>query len=132
MKRACIQVYFLTTGKRRTYFLSIKKESRQLKKNCQYRYYGKTFEKVIFDTMYRHFTDNKLLTPNQSGFRPVHSTVNQLLYITHQTYTALEDFPSHETRAVFTNISRAFDKVWHKGLVFKLKTYDISGPLAWP
>ena len=27
------------------------------------------------------------------------------------------------------DISKAFDKVWHEGLVFKLKTYGISGPL---
>ena len=110
-----------------------KKESRQLKKN--YRpisllpVCGKIFEKVIFDTMYRHFTDNQLLTPNQSGFRPGDSTINQLLYITQKIYTAFEEFPSRETRAVFLDISKAFDKVWYEGLVFKLKTYGISGPL---
>ena len=98
-----------------------KKESRQLKKN--YRpisllpVCGKIFEKVIFDTMYRHFTDNQLLTPNQSGFRPGDSTINQLLYITQKIYIAFEEFPSGETRAVFLDISKAFDKVWHEGLV---------------
>ena len=44
-------------------------------------------------------------------------------------YIASEDFPSRETRAVFLDISKAFDKVWHEGLVFKLKTYGISGTL---
>ena len=62
-----------------------KKESRQLKKNYRlislFPVCGKIFEKVIFDTMYRRFTDNQLLTPNQSGFRPGDSTINQLLYI---------------------------------------------------
>ena len=112
-----------------------KKESRQLKKN--YRpisllpVCGKIFEKVIFDTMYRHFTDNQLLTPNQSDFRTAagDSTINQLLYITQKIYTAFEDFPSREIRAVFLDISKPFDKVWHEGLVFKLKTYGISGPI---
>ena len=110
-----------------------KKESRQLKEN--YRpisllpVCGKIFEKVIFDTMYRHFTDNQLLTPNQSGFRPGDSTINQLLYITQKIYTTFEEFPSRETRAVFLDISKAFYKVWHEGLAFKLKTYGISGPL---
>ena len=79
--------------------------------------------------MDRHFTDNQLLTPNQSGFRPDDSTINQLLYITQKIYAAFEDFPSRETHAVFLDISKAFDKVWHEGLVFKLKTYGISGPL---
>ena len=79
--------------------------------------------------MYRHFTDNQLLTPNQSGFRPDDSTINQLLYITPKIYVTSEDFPLHETRSVFLDISKAFDKVWHEGLVFKLKPYGISGPL---
>ena len=29
--------------------------------------------------------------------------------------------PSRETRAVFLDISKAFDKVWHEGILFKLK-----------
>ena len=87
------------------------------------------YEKLIFDVMYEHINDNKLLTPNQSGFRQDDSTVNQLLYITHQIYIAFEEYPARETRVVFLYISKAFDKVWHDGLVFKLKTYGIMGPL---
>ena len=80
--------------------------------------------------MYTHFTiDNQLLTQNQSDFRPGDSTINQLSYITQKIYNAFEDFPSRETRAVFLDISKAFHKVWHESLVFKLKTYGISGPL---
>ena len=70
-----------------------------------------------------------LPTISQSGFRLGDSTISQLLYITQKIYTAFEDFPSRESRAVFLDISKAFDKVWHEGLVFKLKTYGISGPL---
>ena len=40
-----------------------------------------------------------------------------------------EDFPWRETHAVFLDISKASDKVWHEDLVFKLKTYGISGLL---
>ena len=103
-----------------------KKESRQIKKN--YRPIsllpigGKIFEKLIFDAIYEHVTDNQLLTPNQSGFRLGDSTINQLLYIT-------QEFPSRETHSVFLYISKAFDKVWHDGLILKLKNYGISGPL---
>ena len=79
--------------------------------------------------MYKHFDDNKLLTPNQSGFCQGHSTVYQLLYITNQIYAVFEEYPTCETRAVFLDISKSFDKVWHDGLVFKLKTYDITGTL---
>ena len=110
-----------------------KKESRQVKNN--YRpislllICGKIFKKLIFDCIYEHLTDNQLITPNQSGFRPGDSTINQLLYITHSIHTAFEEYPSCETRAVFLDISKAFDKVWHEGLIFKLKSNGISGPL---
>ena len=56
-----------------------KKESRQVKKN--YRpisllpICGKIFEKVMFDVLYKHLSDNQILTTNQSGFRPGDSTI---------------------------------------------------------
>ena len=84
------------------------KKSIQLKKN--YRpisllpIYGKILEKIIFDVTYKHLKDNDLFTPNQSGFRPGDSTINQLLYISHKIFTAFEDYPSRETRAVFLDI----------------------------
>ena len=31
--------------------------------------------------------------------------------------------------AVFLDISKAFDKVWHEGVIFKLKCNGISGNL---
>ena len=37
--------------------------------------------------------------------------------------------PSRETRAVFLDISKAFDKVWHEGLLFKLKRNGIGRTL---
>ena len=109
-----------------------KKENRQLKKN--YRpisllpICGKIFGNLMFDAIYEHLCANQLLTPNQSGFRPGDSTVNQLLSITHKIYSAFEEFPSRD-KAVFLDISKAFHKVWHDGLLFKLKNYGISGLL---
>ena len=34
-----------------------------------------------------------------------------------------------EVKAVFCNMSKAFDRVWHRGLLYKLKSAGISGSL---
>ena len=71
--------------------------------------------------------DIGFLHPFQSGFRPGHSTTSQLTYIIHQIYECLEN--GKEVRAVFLDISKAFDRVWHEGLISKLKYLGVSGPL---
>ena len=91
--------------------------------------FGKIFEKAMFDQIYQHLCENGLLVQQQSGFRPGDSTINQLLSITQNIYKAFEACPSLETRAVFLDLSKAFDRVWHKGLLFKLKCNGINGNL---
>ena len=88
---------------------------------------GKIFERLIFNEMFRFFLDNKLISTNQSGFKPGDSCINQLLSITHEIYKSFDD--GLEVRSVFLDISKAFDKVWHEGVIFKLKQNGISGDL---
>ena len=47
--------------------------------------------------------------------------------ITHDIYQSLDQ--GYEVRGVFLDISKAFDKVWHKGLIHKLEQNGIGGPL---
>ena len=49
--------------------------------------------------------------------------------ITHDIYKNFDANPTLDTRGVFLDISKAFDRVWHKGLIFKLKSYGIVGSL---
>ena len=88
---------------------------------------GKILEKIIFDQVYSFLNSNNLISSNQSGFRPGDSTIFQLLSITSNIYESFEKYD--ETRAVFLDISKAFDKVWHEGMILKLKCNGISGNL---
>ena len=75
----------------------------------------------------RFFTENSLTSQNQSGFKPGGTCTNKLLSITHQIYKSSDD--GQEVRSVFLDMSKAFDKVWQKDLIFKLKVNGISGNL---
>ena len=77
--------------------------------------------------MFKLFIENELISPNQSGFKPGDSCTNQLLAITHEIYKSFDE--GFEVRGVFLDISKAFDKVWHEGLIFRLKQNGISGNL---
>ena len=83
--------------------------------------------KILETTNVGFFTGNELISHNQSRFKPVDSRTNQLLCITHDIYQSLDH--SLETRSIFLDVSKAFDKVWHEGLLYKLKQNGISGNL---
>ena len=124
--------YFPDIWKRSNIIPVHKKNDKQLVKN--YRpisllpIFGKIFEKIIFNKIY-HLLEERLLNPNQSGFRQSDSCINQLLAITHEIFEAFDCNPTLEVRSVFLDISKAFDKVWHEGLLFKLRSMGISGEL---
>ena len=108
-----------------------KKESKQTIKN--YRpislipIFAKIFEKLLFSNMYNFFVKNNLITKNQSGFRPNDSVTNQLISLVETIHSSLDT--NLEVRFVFLDMSKAFDKVWHEGLLFKLKQNGINGKL---
>ena len=96
---------------------------------CLFYLFVEKFLKELFIIMFLFLEDNKLLTPNQSGFRPNDSCINQLLSIVHSIYSDFNHNPSLEVGGNFLNISKAFDIVWHDGLLYKLECFGISGNL---
>ena len=84
---------------------------------------GKVFERLLYNKMFSFFSENDLISLKQFGFRPGDSCTNQLLSIAHEILSAFDD--GHELRGAFLHISKAFDRVWHEGLLFKLQQYGI-------
>ena len=88
---------------------------------------AKVLEKSVHKYVFNFLNDHHVITTLQSGFVPGDSTVNQLVDIYNTFCQALDE--GKEVRAIFCDISKAFDRVWHKGLLFKLHSVGISGSL---
>ena len=88
---------------------------------------SKVFEKIIFDHIYAYLKCHGILSKNQSGFIQGDSTINQLISICNLLYKGLDN--GDEFIGVFLDLTKAFDKVWHTGLIFKIKKYGIKGNL---
>ena len=77
----------------------------------------------MFTKMFNFFIENKLISLNQSGFKPGDSCINQLLSITHEIYESFD--VGLEVRSIFLDISKAFDKVRHNGIIYKMEYREI-------
>ena len=120
---------FLSEWKKANVVPTFKKDDKQCIKNyctvsplpvC-----GKVFEWLLY--MLSFFSENDLISPKHSDFRPCDSCTNQLLSIAHKSLSAFDD--GNEVRGFFLDISKGFDRVWHEGLLFRLQQNGISGEL---
>ena len=71
--------------------------------------------------------DNNFLSPSESRFRSGDSCINQLLSINHEILNACDKVL--EVCGIFLDISKAFVKVWHDDLIFKLRQNGMSGDI---
>jgi hypothetical protein len=87
---------------------------------------GKVLEKVILTRLVKVTDENSTIPDEQFGFRPKHSTVDQLINVTE--FIAKGFGQNQSTGAIFLDVAKAFDTVWHDGLVYKLHAAGV--PMA--
>ena len=89
---------------------------------------SKVFEKIVFGRIYEHVTEHSLITDRQSGYRPGHNTQLQLAHYTDNIYRSLDR--GYDVTSIYLDISKYFDKIWHKGLLHKCQNeFGIAGML---
>lgn len=81
---------------------------------------SKVFEKLFLKRLQPIITDLNLIPNHQFGFRREHSTIEQVHRVVSVINQVLET--KKFCSSVFLDVSQAFDKVWHEGLQFKLKS----------
>ncbi|GFX63099.1 RNA-directed DNA polymerase from mobile element jockey [Trichonephila clavipes] len=87
---------------------------------------SKVYEFVLLQRLNQHCAAFNFIIPQQCGFRPKCSTVHQLLRVTELIHSG---FAKHEaTGILFLDIAKAFDKIWHDGLLIKLIRLDFPPP----
>ena len=85
---------------------------------------SKIFESVIHERLMYHCKENSIISEKQAAYLKGDSTVHQLLYIVHKI--RLNWTQNKITQGLFLDVSAAFDKVWHNGLIAKLDQIGIA------
>ena len=120
------------TGRKVTYFPFTKKSTIFI---ISYRpislfpVFLKVFERIIVNSLFNYFLENKLFTECQPRFLLGDSCISQLLSVTHEIYKFFDCNPSVDVRGTFLDISKAFAKVWHNGLINKLNSHGVENKL---
>lgn len=84
---------------------------------------GKILERVIYNRINTFFEDNNTIAPQQFGFRSQHSTTHQLIRVT--KHIKKNRAQRRSTGMVLLDIEKAFDCVWHTGLIYKLHLQNV-------
>ena len=88
---------------------------------------SKVFEKLVNNRIFDHLEKCRLFSDFQYAFRSSRSTAGLQTIVSDRIARAFNR--SRATRAVALDISKAFDRVWHAGLLHKLVSYGISGQI---
>ena len=125
---SCLSLGYFPSAWKRANILAFEKPGKDKKLPQNYRpisllpTMGKIFERLILNRVLAHLNKNKILIDEQFGFRAHRSTVQQLLRI---TYKVSDNFNKNKSTAMLLlDIEKAFDAVWHQGLIYKLENYN--------
>lgn len=81
---------------------------------------SKLFEKMLLQKLKPILHEKKIIPDHQFGFREEHGTVEQVHRVVSEIRNTLEE--KKYCSAAFLDIAQAFDKVWHEGLIHKVRT----------
>ena len=86
------------------------------------------FGRLMFNSLFKYIDENELLNPNSQAFAHL-VLVQTNFYLNHAIFSNFGCGPPKDIRTVILDISKAFDKIWLPGLIFKIKSFGISGDL---
>lgn len=121
---ACLSMNFWPTSFKTAKVIPIPKPGRDREELTGYRpisllnNLGKLFERMIHERLTNFVNENDVLNAEQFGFRSQHSTSHQVLRVTN--HIRRNRGARKSTGMVLFDIEKAFDSVWHDGLVYKL------------
>jgi exonuclease III len=82
---------------------------------------GKTLERLINNRFRTHLEENNKLNEHQSGYRKGRSTADAITRYIQKTSHSF--YQGRVVLSAFYDVEKAFDKVWHEGLLYKLRTH---------
>lgn len=122
---SCLRIGYFPAAWKHAEIILLKKPGKHFRHIDSYRpisllpIAGKIFETCIKKRFQDFITKNNIIPNFQFGFTQKHSTIHQLTRL-HEFIVAGFEAKKH-TVAAFLDFEKAFDKVWHTGLKFKLK-----------
>ena len=89
---------------------------------------SKVFERLILYRLLEFVEEHNIFAPEQFGFRKGHSAVHQLVRV--ENFIHRNKMLSNNTAMALLDVEKAFDNVWHDGLIHKMVQANIPGYLT--